>query len=184
MLIKTLLHSISLNTQQLAAQEKAKYRMATETVKVIPAITCIKLLALTAVTLAIAIGPWGWEKIIIFTQYPTVIWIHCFSNNKMKTFNMLQSNLLFLFVALFTLLSQCISREFEHMCCIEDYVNIPISGIRILLKWMHVFNAKWLIKLDEKLVDGPSHTTDVTRTLTLMQPTKSFCNQIVFNVCC
>ena len=57
MLIKTLLHSISLNTQQLAAQEKAKYRMATETVKVIPAITCIKLLALTAVTLAIAIGP-------------------------------------------------------------------------------------------------------------------------------
>ena len=55
MLIKTLLHSISLNTQQLAAQEKAKYPMTTETVKVIPASTCIKILALTAVTLAIAI---------------------------------------------------------------------------------------------------------------------------------
>ena len=134
------------STQQLAAQEKAKYRMATETVKVIPATTCKKILALTAVTLAIVIGQWGWEKIITFTQYPTVIWIHCFSNNKMKTFNMLQSNLLFLFVAMFTLLSQCISWEFEHMCCIEDYVNIPISVVRMLLKWMHVFNAKWLIK--------------------------------------
>jgi hypothetical protein len=51
-----------------------------------------------------------------------------------QIFNMLQSNLLPHFVALFSLVSQYISQEFVLMSSIEDYANILTSVVRMLLK--------------------------------------------------